>query len=127
MRLLISVFKNGKLQVIFYFLISSLYFVTSLKFSGAEAYLYTGILAYLKWSFLSVLLNIGFLIQFFKPTGWTQILAIPLMLIATFVNWLVYTNPKSFITYDILSVVLMLISLFLIAKGFLKNGENLYA
>lgn len=119
--------RNGNLFLVVYILVSTLFFVISLKYSGAEAYHSTGILAYLKWSILSVLLNIGFLIQFLKPRGRVKILAIPFMLLAIIVNWLIYTNPKNFFTYDILSVAVMLMSMYLIVKGAFKNGKNLYA
>lgn len=115
------------LTLFFYMLVSTMFFVASLKFSGTEAYLYTGILAYLKWSIISLILNVGFIFQYFKPKGWIKAFTIPLMFFATFVNWLIYANPKNFIIYDILSAVLILMSLFLIAKGFFGDDKNLYA
>jgi hypothetical protein len=118
--------KND-LALFFYMLISTIFFVVSFKYSGAEAYHKSGLTSYLKWSILSLILNTGFFIQSFKPTGWIKALTIPLMLIAILVNWLIYTNPKDLVIYDILSVVLILMSLYLFVKGLFRNGKNLYA
>lgn len=117
----------SKLNLVFYTIISCVFFIISLKLSGAEAYHQTGFAAYLKWAIFSVILNIGFLIQILRPTGEKKVITIPLMLLALAVNIMIYTNPKSWVLYDLLSISLLIISIYLIIKGALNNGKYLYA
>lgn len=117
----------NKLNLVFYMIISSIFFIISLKLSGAEAYRQTGFTAYFKWAILSLVLNVGFLIQFLKPTGWKKVVAFSFMLIALTVNVMIYTNPKSWILYDLLSILLFFMSVYLVIKGAFGNGKNLYA
>jgi len=124
-------FKEGrlmkKLSLMSYIIASSIFFVVSLKISGAEAYHQTGFAAYLKWAILSLILNVGFFIQFLNPTGWKKIAGFSFMLIALTVNVMIYTNPKSWVLYDLLSISLLLMSVYLVIKGAFGNGKNLYA
>ena len=119
--------RSHKRQLILYLVIATLFFITSLKFSGAEAYHHSGITAYLKWAMISALLNVGFFIQFLRPMGWTKIVAILLMVLATIINFVVYSNPNNWILYDLLSVIVVMMSTYLILKGFFTNGKNIYA
>ena len=124
-------FKEGrlmkKLSLMSYILVSSIFFVVSLKISGAEAYHQSGFAAYLKWAILSLMLNVGFFIQFLNPTGWKKVVGFSFMLIALTVNVTIYTNPRSWVLYDLLSISLLFMSVYLIIKGAFGNGKNLYA
>jgi hypothetical protein len=117
----------NKLSFMTYIVASSVFFVVSLKISGAEAYHQTGFAAYFKWAILSLVLNVGFLIQFLKPIGWKKVVAIFFMLFALTMNVMIYTNPKSWVLYDLLSISLLFISVYLVIKGAFGNGKNLYA
>ena len=96
--------KINKINLLFltYIFIANLYFATSLKFSGAEAYLQTGLLAYIKWMILGSLLNIGYLIPITMLSSKFQFVALPLMVFAVLVNVTIYSNPKHLVIYDIL-------------------------
>ena len=124
-------FKEGRLMkelsLMSYIIASSIFFVVSLKISGAETYHQTGFAAYLKWAILSLMLNVGFFIQFLNPTGWKKVVAFSFMLIALTVNVVIYMNPKSWILYDLLSITLLFMSVYLVIKGAFGNGKNLYA
>lgn len=63
-----------------------------------------------------MILNTGFIIQFSRPTGRKMMITIPLMLVALTVNVLIYTNPKNWFLYDLLGILLLFMSIFLIIK-----------
>lgn len=117
----------SKLNLAFYVIISSLFFIISLKFSGAEAYHHSGFATYFKWVLLSMVVNVGFLIQFLRPTGWKKGITILFMLLAFTINIMIYANPKSWVLYDLLSISLLFLSIYLVIKGAFSNGKNLYA
>jgi len=121
--------KINKLSLlsIVYIFIASLFFVISLKFSGAEAYHHTGVTAYIKWMILGFLLNIGYLIPITKLGSRYQLVTLPLMVFAVLVNATIYSNPKHLVIYDILSVLLFSIALVLIIKKDFNYGQNIYA
>lgn len=117
----------NRLHLFLYMIISTLYLVVSFKYSGAEAYHYSGLFAYIKWSFISVIINLGFLIQLFRPEFHKKLIVMLLMLSAIVINILIYSNPKGLLSYFLLSLSLFLLSLFFVAKGVFNNAKNLHA
>lgn len=85
--------KNKNFIIQIYLILAIVYFVFSFKFSGSEAYHTTGVVAYIKWSILGLLVNIGYVLLSIFSSRKIQLAFAPLMILAIYSNILIYQNP----------------------------------
>lgn len=116
--------KNFTIQI--YLILSIVYFVISFKFSGAEAYHTTGIVAYIKWSILGLLVNIGYVILLIFNSKKFQLALAPLMILAIYSNILIYQNTQKSILYFSLALLVVACGVLLVVEKAYKHVQDLY-
>ena len=112
--------KNKNIIIKIYLALAIVYFVFSLKFSGAEAYHTSGVTAYIKWSILGLLVNIGYVLLSVFSSRKIQFAIALLMILATFINLLIYQNPQNSIFYFSLALLVIAFGLLLIIEKVYK-------
>ena len=116
--------KNFIIQI--YLILAIVYFVFSFKFSGAEAYHTTGVVAYIKWSILGLLVNIGYVLLSIFSSKKIQLALAPLMILAIYSNILIYQNPQKSILYFSLALSVVACGVLLVVEKAYKHVQDLY-
>ena len=116
--------KNFILKI--YLLLAIIYFVASLKLSGAEAYHSSGIIAYIKWSLLALLINIGYVFSSIFRSRKNQLLLVPIMILAIISNVLIYQNTLNRILYFSLALLVIACGILLVLEKAFQYVQDLY-
>ncbi len=109
-----------------YLLLAIIYFVASLKLSGAEAYHSSGIIAYIKWSLLALLINIGYVFSSIFRSRKNQLLLVPIMILAIISNVLIYQNTLNSILYFSLALLVIACGILLVLEKAFQYVQDLY-
>lgn len=116
--------KNFIIQI--YLILAIVYFVFSFKFSGSEAYHTTGVVAYIKWSILGLLVNIGYVFLSIFSSKRIQLALAPLMILAIYSNILIYQNPQKSILYFSLALLVVTCGVLLLVEKAYRHVQDLY-
>lgn len=109
-----------------YLLLAIIYFVASLKLSGAEAYHSSGIVAYTKWSLLALLINIGYVFSSIFRSRKNQLLLVPIMILAIISNVLIYQNTLNSTLYFSLALLVIACGILLVLEKAFQYVQDLY-
>lgn len=106
-------FHFNRLVLSFLFF-NTIFFVISMKYSGAEAYAHSGLMTYIKWGLIGLMANSGFVISLTKWGSRQAITTILIALIGVFANYLVFEIDMNYVWQQVLGKILLCIAAFIL-------------
>ncbi|MGB0452477.1 MAG: hypothetical protein ACPGJV_02090 [Bacteriovoracaceae bacterium] len=106
--------------VLLFLFFNTVFFIISMKYSGAEAYAHSGLLTYIKWGMIGLMANSGFIISLTRWGNKQVMTTILIAFVGIFANYLVFEIDMNFMWQQILGKILLFFAVFILVIFLLR-------